>query len=105
MNGHATAADCTPSVVTVCPAGTRMQVNGTCLAPSSGGTTVSVAGQGTTPTVVRVGPVPAVGTPTSPSALPFTGTNALRFLELAGLLLLVGLGLVIATRRPVEDEL
>ena len=102
---------CSPPVATVCPAGTRMLPNGTCLSPPSGGTTGGgsapgvtvpittplnrpVVGEGTNPVVVPTGPVPA----TRPTALPFTGTDAGRLLELGSVLFLLGVALVAGTR-------
>jgi hypothetical protein len=100
MPASGNVADCNPPVV--CPAaGTMGPVPAGC-GPIGGGTGGPATGPGTkivpnsgTPTT------PVEGTPTAPgAALPFTGDSTSLLASSAALMLLVGIGLIFATRKP-----
>jgi hypothetical protein len=108
VNGTATQADCTPPLV--CPPGSMVGpiVPGTTrpgCTPLGGGSgapaqTPTVIAEGTNPQPV-LSPVTPTGTTTAPgTALPFTGSNTALLIETAALMLLVGGGLMLATRKP-----
>ena len=119
MGGNATPGDCAPKPPVVCPAADMVgPVPAGCRPPSTpitgtpGGEAVGnppivgkppvrpVVGQGTPPQVITGTPeAPARGTVARPTALPFTGTDALLLAQLAALMLLVGAGLVGMSRR------
>jgi hypothetical protein len=98
VNGHATADMCKPP----CPtAGTMGPVPAGCGPITGGGggpATTPVVGRTVTPAKVVT---PVAGTTPGPgTALPFTGANTGLLLDAAALMLLVGAGLMVATRKP-----
>ena len=121
MNGNGT---CSPPVV--CPEGTTMvgpivpgatRPGCTVTVPVSGGNggqaqnpppattpTPTVIGQGTNPQPATIPVAAPAGGPTvtaaTPAGLPFTGANAALLVQLAVLMLLVGGGLAVMTRKP-----
>jgi hypothetical protein len=120
VNGHATEADCNPPKL--CPNGKAMPASGNvadCNPPvvcpaagtmgpvpagcsigggSGGPGTRPVTGRTVTPSKVVT---PVAGTTPGPgTALPFTGSNTALLLQISLLMLLVGGGLTMATRKP-----
>jgi hypothetical protein len=111
VNGSATAAQCNPPKL--CPEGSAMPASGNVAdCATAGGGGGPATGPLVTPVVAHV---PAVGVPVTgvvggpattprsgsgqPAALPFTGSYDALLAEGAALLLLTGLGVLLAARR------